>query len=139
MIPENIKNFSYEGEGCKEIEKLKLLLAWFKTDFFKWTNNPQCSFCESKETEYKATQQGQTPEEIAGKANRVEIYVCKICDQPTKFPRYNDPKTLLSSRNGRCGEWANCFTLCCIAVGLKARLAVDFTDHIWTEVWSEKE
>eukprot|EP00968_Pinguiococcus_pyrenoidosus_P016998 scaffold1655_cov247-Pinguiococcus_pyrenoidosus.AAC.30 len=80
-----------------------------------------------------------TSEERRYGASRVEGYTCQQCGTPVRFPRYNDPGKLLETRRGRCGEWANCFTLVCISLGYFARYVLDFTDHVWTEVYSAAE
>ncbi|CAM9150392.1 unnamed protein product [Scytosiphon promiscuus] len=123
--------------GFSEEEGLaRALLSWFKKDFFKWTNKPACSGCGGRGAcmQPKGVQP-PTPEEASSRASRVEVYACKDCGAETRYPRYNDPAKLLETRNGRCGEWANCFTLMCRAVGLEARSALDWTDHVWTEIW----
>jgi thiol-disulfide isomerase/thioredoxin len=112
---------------------LRELLRWFKSDFFKWTNAPACGFCGGK-TENVGMGQ-PSPEEAANQAGRVEVYSCKACGSQTRFPRYNKATKLLETRNGRCGEWANCFTLLCRSLGFPARMAMDWTDHVWTEVY----
>lgn len=61
---------------------------------------------------------------------------CKVCGSENRFPRHTDPEALLYTRKGRCGEWANCFTLVCRTAGFDARLVYDATDHVWTEVGS---
>lgn len=61
---------------------------------------------------------------------------CKICGNEEQFPRYVDPKILLTTRKGRCGEWANAFTLICRSFGYDTRIVYDKTDHVWSEVWS---
>ena len=59
---------------------------------------------------------------------------CNACDKEVDFPRYSDPEPLLRTREGRCGEWANVFTLICRAFKYDARFIYDETDHVWTEV-----
>ena len=116
---------------------LRELLRWFKMDFFKWTNAPACGFCGAK-TEHVGMGQ-PSPHEAADQASRVEVYSCKTCGSQTRFPRYNKATKLLETRNGRCGEWANCFTLLCRSLGFPARMAFDWTDHVWTEVYLSAE
>ncbi|KAI7902788.1 uncharacterized protein BX663DRAFT_552182 [Cokeromyces recurvatus] len=117
---------------------IQRLLHWFKHDFFSWVNNPSCNYCHNTQTKPIGTAQ-PNQEELRYEAHIVEVYECSSCHNITRFPRYNDPEKLLETRKGRCGEWANCFTLCCRAVGSEARIVYDSTDHVWTEVYSEFE
>ena len=80
-----------------------------------------------------------TPEETEGWAKRVELYECTACSEQTRFARYNNVIKLLDTRTGRCGEWANCFTALCIALGHQARFVLDWTDHVWTECYIDAE
>ncbi|XP_054462106.1 peptide-N(4)-(N-acetyl-beta-glucosaminyl)asparagine amidase [Anoplopoma fimbria] len=110
------------------------LLRWFKQDFFSWVDCLPCSQC--KGPTQNATALSPTTEDIRWGAQRVENHYCQSCRLSTRFPRYNNPEKLLETRRGRCGEWANCFTLCCRALGLEARYIWDSTDHVWTEIYS---
>ncbi|THU75034.1 hypothetical protein C4D60_Mb04t39660 [Musa balbisiana] len=109
------------------------LLFWFKQSF-RWVNSPPCDKCGGGTNSIGMGNPDHSEIEFGGR--RVELYSCNICSNITRFPRYNDPLKLLQTRRGRCGEWANCFTLYCRAFGYEARLILDFTDHVWTECFS---
>ncbi|XP_067147593.1 peptide-N(4)-(N-acetyl-beta-glucosaminyl)asparagine amidase isoform X2 [Apteryx mantelli] len=124
-----------KGAHVNEEDFLLLeLLNWFKNDFFHWVNNLPCSRCGGQ-TEPKDNL-SPTDDDLRWNASRVENHYCNQCQFSNRFPRYYNPEKLLETRRGRCGEWANCFTLCCRAVGFEARYVWDITDHVWTEVYS---
>jgi peptide-N4-(N-acetyl-beta-glucosaminyl)asparagine amidase len=115
---------------------IKALLHWFKHEFFQWVNEAPCEKgCIGKT---QGIGMGQpTQEEVKYGGHRVELYRCTTCSHVTRFPRYNHPGKLLETHRGRCGEWANVFTLCVISLGFQARYVLDFTDHVWTEYYSD--
>jgi hypothetical protein len=115
---------------------LRRLTYWYKHEYFQWVNAPDCSACGGKTQGIGGT--APSAMEQRWGAGRVEVYSCEGCGGITRFPRYNHPAKLLDTHCGRCGEWANAFTLCCIALGFEARHVTDWTDHVWTEVWSER-
>lgn len=121
-----------------ELAFMRKLLHWFKHEFFSWTNAPKCETCGSTDTKTVGATKPDQFEQAYG-AGTVEVALCNTCGSQTRFPRYNHPGKLLETRQGRCGEWANCFTLVCRALGYEARHVHDWTDHVWTEIYSDSE
>lgn len=115
------------------------MLAWFKNDFFTWCDKPKCSRCGNNTNMENYGNVDPSAEDREYHATRVEGYRCKVCNTLGRFPRYNHPSKLFESRTGRCGEWANAFTAMCKALGHDARIILDWTDHVWTEVYVEND
>ncbi|QRV75473.1 transglutaminase-like protein [Ceratobasidium sp. AG-Ba] len=123
---------------CEEDALAQVLVEWFKKEYFKWADPIKCPKCSGK-TQMTAMVR-PTDYELAGGAGRVELHVCAKengpCDGSYRFPRFNDPAYLMKSRIGRCGEWANLYTLFLRTVGLRARYVWNAEDHVWNEYFS---
>ncbi|XP_062970152.1 peptide-N(4)-(N-acetyl-beta-glucosaminyl)asparagine amidase isoform X2 [Cynocephalus volans] len=128
-----------KGTNLRDEDFLLLeLLHWFKKEFFHWVDKISCSKCGGQ-TRSRGKLLLPDDDELKWGANNVEDHYCDACQISNRFPRYNNPEKLLETRCGRCGEWANCFTLCCRALGFEARYVWDYTDHVWTEVYSPSQ
>jgi len=53
--------------------------------------------------------------------------------------RHNDPMEIITYGKGRCGEFSILFTALCLAHNYRARLILDMSDHVWTEVWDNEQ
>lgn len=116
------------------------LLHFFRHSFFKWVNKPQCPNCKSDENIQGIGVTGGPPaSQNPDQVGRIEVYKCTKCGKQVTFPRINNPVSLLRTKEGRCGEWVNCFMLllqATLGADVQIRYIVNYEDHVWCEYYS---
>ena len=127
--------------GSTSEQYVKILLQWYKKEFFTWCNKPKCPGCGQNDKNYKVINYGEKPNEEEKKflAYRTEIYFCNNCNKEVRFARYNKTIKLLETKTGRCSEWSNLFGGILYTCGFKTRLINNFEDHVWNEFYNEEE
>ena len=53
--------------------------------------------------------------------------------------RHRNPLEIIDFGKGRCGEFSILFTTLCLIHNYRARLILDMSDHVWTEVWDNNQ
>ena len=111
------------------------LLAWFRERFpYDRADCARCTNTESGDAAILGNTAAPPAERALG-ALRTELQYCGACATVSRFPRYNEVATILQERRGRCGEYASALYSIALALGWSARLVVDWTDHIWVEIY----
>ena len=128
-------------EGSNSEQYVKLLLKWFKKDYFTWCNKPKCPKCGQNDKNLSIISYTAKPNESELKylAYKTEVYKCNQCQIEVRFPRCNNPIILLETKTGRCSEWSNLFGAILYTCGFKVRLINNFEDHVWNEFYNEEE
>jgi peptide-N4-(N-acetyl-beta-glucosaminyl)asparagine amidase len=98
-LKQKAKSSSTSTGLSEEDEIVKCLLYWFKYEFFKWCDAPECTKC-GKKTSFKEVAH-PTTEEKNFLATTIEMYKCGTCKELTRFPRYNHPVKLCETKKGR--------------------------------------
>jgi peptide-N4-(N-acetyl-beta-glucosaminyl)asparagine amidase len=117
-------------------EDLESLLKWFR-EFMSWIPDQLvCSNCNADNDSNQASfMEAKVQTGNSWRVQKKEIHTCNICDAQKIFPRYNDALQIAKSRNGRCGEWSILFGAILNSVSLESRIANDYLDHCWNEVF----
>ncbi|KAL3232249.1 Peptide-N(4)-(N-acetyl-beta-glucosaminyl)asparagine amidase [Nakaseomyces bracarensis] len=137
LIYANVDKMPLESEEQYSDNLVKELLRYFKQDFFSWCNKPDCHNCGASGDDIRGVgSQRPTWEEAKYRCGVVEVYKCNKCGSDIRFPRYGDSLKLLETRTGRCGEWADLFTLILKSFGLETRYIWNREDHVWCEYYS---
>ena len=109
------------SSGSTDMDAWRALLTWFRDHFpYNRAKGEMLGNVHPNEGEAMFA------------ASRTELQYDGVI---TRFPRFNAMPKILQTRQGRCGEYAQLMYQMVLALGWRARLVVDWTDHLWVEAW----
>lgn len=136
-IPKKATQDNLKPDGYDD-RVVAAILWYFKTIFFKWVNRPECDVCGPGAVDPIRVE--PFPQGVANpdRCSQIEHYNCHKCKKSLQFRRLNNPKSLLRTREGRCGEWVNCFLYIVQALmpEVQFRYIWNYEDHVWCEYFS---
>jgi hypothetical protein len=118
-------------DGARLLDSWRDLLEWFRERFPY--NRCECASCGAI-GEFLGNVYPLDAER-SGAASRCELQACGACGRVQRFARYNGVPAILAQQQGRCGEYSQLLYQLVRALGWRARLVVDWSDHMWVEAW----
>jgi peptide-N4-(N-acetyl-beta-glucosaminyl)asparagine amidase len=117
-----------------EGDTVPLLFKWFK-GFMTWIPNQiTCDRCNDSNFMQVKIQKGNT-----WQVRKTEIHTCTKCHAKKIIPRYSDVLKIAKTRYGRCGEWSILFGAVLNSMSIKSRIAFDYLDHCWNEMYLDNK
>lgn len=109
------------------------LLKWFK-GFMTWTPNQiACQRCSTDGS--PAFMDVKVEAGSSWRVRKTEVHTCNRCGSRKVIPRYSGALEIAKARYGRCGEWSILFGAVLCSASIKSRIAYDYLDHCWNEVY----
>ena len=118
----------------EEVALLKSFLVHFRQQLPYYYSACLLSGCGCKENNAYLGYSAPRPHERAHRAAVCELVLCATCHRVSRFPRFNALGKILEERRGRCGEYSILLLRLAELLGYRARLVVDWDDHMWVEV-----
>lgn len=118
---------------------------WFNTEFMEWFKpkcpNPKCTKDDAKMEYTEMMDENEMVRVYGNDISRVHLYRCSNCGETQHFLRFYQCDAFIRgtvARRGWCGDHCDVFAAIINALGFEWRFALDDTDHIWIEIYSQE-
>ena len=125
-------------EGKSDIELLRSIAKWFaESSIMKYTEKPKCPYCEIQ-MDYEDSIGFPTQKEKDRGAKHVRRYKCSKCGARKRLPIYENPETLLETKEGMSCEFSIVLGTILRQFGFEIRmLKSSGFSYFWLEAYVE--